>query len=115
MCDVFFRVLFRCVLDGQSVHSKIAMARAVYCGNFEYDARQSEIERLFDRYGRVDRVDMKTGASIVNVEAGLALSNILHHSCCLLCHTELSRDDDIFSATLEAALVSFSARSDGTT
>jgi arginine/serine-rich splicing factor 4/5/6 len=33
----------------------------VYCGNFEYDARQSEIERLFKEYGRVDRVDMKTG------------------------------------------------------
>lgn len=35
--------------------------RPVYCGNFEYDARQSEIERLFKEYGRVDRVDMKTG------------------------------------------------------
>lgn len=38
-----------------------AKIRPVYCGNFEYDARQSEIERLFKEYGRVDRVDMKTG------------------------------------------------------
>ncbi|CAI5514308.1 unnamed protein product [Closterium sp. Naga37s-1] len=38
------------------------MSRAVYCGNFEYEARQSEIERLFDRYGRISRVDMKTGS-----------------------------------------------------
>jgi arginine/serine-rich splicing factor 4/5/6 len=37
-----------------------AKIRPVYCGNFEYDARQSEIERLFKEYGRVDRVDMKT-------------------------------------------------------
>lgn len=38
-----------------------AKIRPVYCGNFEYDARQSEIERLFKEYGRVERVDMKTG------------------------------------------------------
>ena len=37
------------------------MARPVYCGNFEYGMRESEIEDLFDRYGRVERVDMKTG------------------------------------------------------
>lgn len=42
-------------------NSKMAKIRPVYCGNFEYDARQSEIERLFTAYGRVDRVDMKTG------------------------------------------------------
>jgi len=37
--------------------------RPVFCGNFEYDARQSEIERLFERFGKIDRVDMKTGES----------------------------------------------------
>lgn len=36
-------------------------SRPVFCGNFEYDARQSEIERLFDRYGRIARIDMKMG------------------------------------------------------
>lgn len=44
------------------------MPRAIFCGNFEYDARQSEIERLFDRYGRIHRVDMKTGFAFVYME-----------------------------------------------
>jgi hypothetical protein len=35
--------------------------RPIFCGNLDYDARQSEIERLFSKYGRVERVDMKTG------------------------------------------------------
>ncbi|KAJ6971170.1 hypothetical protein NC653_035442 [Populus alba x Populus x berolinensis] len=34
--------------------------RPIFCGNFEYDARQTELERLFKRYGRVERVDMKS-------------------------------------------------------
>ncbi|CBI31840.3 unnamed protein product, partial [Vitis vinifera] len=37
--------------------------RPIFCGNFDYDARQSDLERLFRRYGKVDRVDMKTGLS----------------------------------------------------
>lgn len=49
--------------------SWVMAAKAVFCGNFEYDARQSEIERLFDRYGRVDRVDMKTG-NVASQEMG---------------------------------------------
>ncbi|CDP05246.1 unnamed protein product [Coffea canephora] len=39
--------------------------RSIFCGNFEYDARQSDLERLFQRYGRVDRVDMKSGFAFV--------------------------------------------------
>ena len=35
--------------------------RPIFCGNVEFDARQSDIERLFRRYGRVERVDMKSG------------------------------------------------------
>lgn len=35
--------------------------KPLYCGNIEYEARQTDIERLFGRYGRVDRVDMKSG------------------------------------------------------
>lgn len=38
--------------------------RPIFCGNFEYDARQSDLERLFRRYGKVDRVDMKSGKMI---------------------------------------------------
>lgn len=35
--------------------------KPIFCGNFEYDARQSDLERLFRKYGKVDRVDMKSG------------------------------------------------------
>ncbi|XP_042032918.1 serine/arginine-rich splicing factor RS40-like isoform X1 [Salvia splendens] len=42
--------------------------RPVFCGNFEYDARQSDLERLFRRYGKVDRVDMKSGFAFVYME-----------------------------------------------
>lgn len=39
--------------------------RPVFCGNFEYDAREGDLERLFRRYGKVDRVDMKAGKMLV--------------------------------------------------
>lgn len=39
--------------------------KPLFCGNFEYDARPSEIERMFSKYGKVDRVDMKTGFAFV--------------------------------------------------
>ncbi|KAG8652859.1 serine/arginine-rich splicing factor RS40 isoform X2 [Manihot esculenta] len=42
--------------------------RPIFCGNFEYDARQSELERLFRRYGRVERVDMKSGFAFIYME-----------------------------------------------
>ncbi|GLT74359.1 hypothetical protein SLA2020_461630 [Shorea laevis] len=42
--------------------------RPIFCGNFEYDARQSDLERLFRRHGRVERVDMKSGFAFVYME-----------------------------------------------
>ncbi|XP_019191797.1 PREDICTED: serine/arginine-rich splicing factor RS31-like isoform X3 [Ipomoea nil] len=42
--------------------------RPVFCGNFEYDTRQSDLERLFRKYGKVDRVDMKSGFAFVYME-----------------------------------------------
>jgi arginine/serine-rich splicing factor 4/5/6 len=30
-------------------------------GNFGYDSRQSDLERLFGKYGKIERVDMKSG------------------------------------------------------
>ncbi|CAI0397803.1 unnamed protein product [Linum tenue] len=42
--------------------------RPIFCGNFEYDARQSELERLFKRYGRVERIDMKSGFAFIYME-----------------------------------------------
>ena len=35
--------------------------RPVFCGNFDYETRHSDLDRLFSRYGRVDRIDMKSG------------------------------------------------------
>ncbi|XP_010542787.1 PREDICTED: serine/arginine-rich splicing factor RS31-like [Tarenaya hassleriana] len=37
------------------------MMRPLFVGNFEYDTRVSELEHLFRKYGRVERVDMKSG------------------------------------------------------
>lgn len=42
--------------------------RSIFCGNLEFDARQSDVERLFRRYGRVERVDMKSGFAFVYME-----------------------------------------------
>ncbi|KAL7121248.1 hypothetical protein ACP275_02G171500 [Erythranthe tilingii] len=42
--------------------------RPIFCGNLEFDARQSEIERLFRRYGKVERVDLKSGFAFVYME-----------------------------------------------
>ncbi|GAB2294059.1 hypothetical protein Dimus_028275 [Dionaea muscipula] len=42
--------------------------RPIFCGNFGFDARQSELERLFKRYGKVDRVDMKSGFAFVYMD-----------------------------------------------
>ncbi|EOA13679.1 hypothetical protein CARUB_v10026751mg [Capsella rubella] len=42
--------------------------KPVFCGNFEYDARESDLERLFRKYGKVERVDMKSGFAFVYME-----------------------------------------------
>ncbi|KAL0309196.1 UNVERIFIED_CONTAM: Serine/arginine-rich splicing factor RS41 [Sesamum radiatum] len=34
--------------------------RPVFCGDLDFDCRDSDVERLFRRYGRVGRVDMKS-------------------------------------------------------
>lgn len=35
--------------------------KPIFCGNLDFDARQSDVERLFNKYGKVDRVDVKSG------------------------------------------------------
>lgn len=52
--------------------------RPIFCGNLEYDARQSEIERLFGKYGRVERVDMKTGFAFVYMEDERDAEDAIH-------------------------------------
>ncbi|KAI9109830.1 hypothetical protein K1719_018871 [Acacia pycnantha] len=42
--------------------------KPVFCGNLDFDARQSDVERLFRRYGKVDRVDLKSGFAFVYME-----------------------------------------------
>uniref|UniRef100_A0A5B6YJT4 Putative serine/arginine-rich splicing factor RS31 isoform X2 n=1 Tax=Davidia involucrata TaxID=16924 RepID=A0A5B6YJT4_DAVIN len=42
--------------------------RPIFCGNFEYETRQLDLERLFSKYGRVERVDMKSGFAFVYFE-----------------------------------------------
>ncbi|RWW23472.1 hypothetical protein BHE74_00012224 [Ensete ventricosum] len=42
--------------------------RPIFCGNFEYDARQSEWECLLGRYGKVDRVDTKSGFAFIYMD-----------------------------------------------
>ncbi|KAL9237278.1 hypothetical protein vseg_011849 [Gypsophila vaccaria] len=44
------------------------MSRPVFCGNFDFDARPSDLERLFKRYGTVDRVDMKSGFAFIYMD-----------------------------------------------
>ncbi|XP_068664628.1 serine/arginine-rich splicing factor RS31-like isoform X2 [Aristolochia californica] len=39
--------------------------RPVFVGNFDYETRHSDLERLFSKYGRVDRIDMKSGFAFV--------------------------------------------------
>lgn len=55
--------------------------RPVFVGNFEYDTRQSELERLFAKYGRIERVDMKSGKFIVQC----CVSLLTGHKGCNLC------------------------------
>lgn len=50
------------------------MSRPIFVGNFEYDTRQSELERLFSKYGRVERVDMKSGTILFQILSLLILS-----------------------------------------
>ncbi|KAF5179212.1 Serine/arginine-rich splicing factor RS40 [Thalictrum thalictroides] len=42
--------------------------RPIFCGNFEFDTRQSDLERLFSKYGRVERVDMKSGFAFISMD-----------------------------------------------
>eukprot|EP00887_Chlorella_sp_A99_P002259 scaffold10.g2259.t1 len=42
------------------------MLPPVYIGNYEYDADERELERLFEKYGKVDRVEFKSGFCFVH-------------------------------------------------
>ncbi|XP_020249220.1 LOW QUALITY PROTEIN: serine/arginine-rich splicing factor RS41 [Asparagus officinalis] len=48
--------------------SSVQNLKPVICGNFEHDARQSELERRLGRYGKVDRVNIKAGFALIYME-----------------------------------------------
>ncbi|KAL0550145.1 hypothetical protein IC582_014645 [Cucumis melo] len=52
--------------------------KPIFCGNFEYDARQPDLERLFSRYGKVDRVDMKSGFAFIYMEDEREAEDAIH-------------------------------------
>ncbi|KAG6476627.1 serine/arginine-rich splicing factor RS31-like isoform X1 [Zingiber officinale] len=39
--------------------------RPVFCGNLDNDTRHTDLDRLFSKYGKVDRIDMKSGYAFV--------------------------------------------------
>lgn len=54
-------------------------------GNFEYDARPSEIEKLFSEFGRVERVDMKMGMFLPHGHPRSISRGPDSHSSCSAC------------------------------
>jgi hypothetical protein len=38
------------------------MLSQLFVGNFDYEAHPRDVEKLLDRYGDVERIDMKMGA-----------------------------------------------------
>ncbi|GMY09042.1 serine/arginine-rich splicing factor RS31A-like [Fagus crenata] len=49
----------------QKVFRRVATMRPVFVGNFGFDTRQTDLERLFGKYGKIERVDMKSGFAFV--------------------------------------------------
>lgn len=51
--------------------------KPIFCGNLEYDARPSELERLFKKYGKVERVDVKSGKKKIGLYKYCLLNGFL--------------------------------------
>lgn len=47
--------------------------RPVFCGNFDFDTRQYDLERLFSKYGPISRIDMKSGIDSCTISFLLSL------------------------------------------
>ncbi|KAL6004421.1 hypothetical protein ACLOJK_004974 [Asimina triloba] len=45
----------------------VGRMRPVFCGNFDFETRHSDLERLFSKYGRVERIDMKSGMYLSSI------------------------------------------------
>lgn len=68
-----------CCIVRNSIYS--ASMKPVFVGNFDYDTRQSDLERLFSKYGRLERVDMKSG-KVVN--SFLHFYFLWRSTCCVV-------------------------------
>lgn len=57
-------VLWPCSRCGPNaaLFAALVLLHAVYVGNYEYDASERELERTFEKYGEVERVEYKSGA-----------------------------------------------------
>ncbi|XP_019154409.1 PREDICTED: serine/arginine-rich splicing factor RS31 isoform X2 [Ipomoea nil] len=53
--------------------------RPIFVGNFEYDTRQSDLERAFSKHGRIERVDMKSGFAFVYFEDERDAADAIRH------------------------------------
>ena len=45
-----------------SVDDRVKPERPIFCGNFEYDCEEHEVQTIFEKFGSVLKVDMKQGA-----------------------------------------------------
>ncbi|KAI3431467.1 hypothetical protein D9Q98_004519 [Chlorella vulgaris] len=54
------------------------MIPPVYVGNYEYDASERELERTFDKYGPVDRVEYKSGFCFVHYQDKRDAEDAIH-------------------------------------
>lgn len=70
-------------LTFQVNNSLVSKMRPLFVGNIEYDIRQPELERLFSKYGRIERLDMKSGNPFVFFSpSSLLILLILLFYCC---------------------------------
>ncbi|KAJ0042211.1 hypothetical protein Pint_17381 [Pistacia integerrima] len=82
------------------------MMRPIFCGNFEYDARQSDLERLFRRYGKVDRVDMKSVKSSID-KALQSVQFTVHEDGSSSCYVIVSNTSEYVTQKQHPSLVEF--------
>ncbi|KAF8379972.1 hypothetical protein HHK36_027438 [Tetracentron sinense] len=77
----------------EGVFGEITKMRPVFCGNFEYETRHSDLERLFSRYGRVERVDIKSGKRNPDLAVVLSINcpvEIIPNSCVTIAPSDIS-------------------------
>lgn len=78
------------MLACQSASSRNVLVLQVYCGNLDYDEKAQDVERLFDEFGPIERMDMKTGeAHACESAASDKLHRAFAASPCLCLHPQV--------------------------